>query len=70
MLVLSRKVQESVVVTETGGTEPLLTVTVLEFNHGRVRLGFEAHSGLLINRWEVWEKIVAGGLPERPAPVV
>jgi carbon storage regulator CsrA len=70
MLVLSRKVQEAVVATETGGTVPLLKVTVLEFKNGRVRLGFEAHSGILINRWEVWERIIAGGLPESPVPAV
>jgi len=70
MLVLSRKAQESIVVTEPGGTAPLLKITVLEFASGRVRLGFEAQTEIRINRWEVWERMLAGGLPEEPAPVV
>jgi carbon storage regulator CsrA len=66
MLVLSRKNLESIVVTEQGGREPKLKVTVLESRNGSVRLGFEAHTDVLIHRWEVWERILAGGLPERP----
>lgn len=70
MLVLSRKVQETVVVTESGGsTVPLLKVTVLEIKNGRVRLGFEADPGVLIHRREVWERIIAGVPLECPAPV-
>jgi carbon storage regulator len=66
MLVLSRKNQESIVVTEPGGREPMLKVTVLQSKSGSVRLGFEAQTEVLIHRWEVWERILAGGLTDRP----
>jgi carbon storage regulator CsrA len=63
MLVLSRKTQESIVVTEPGGREPMLKVTVLQSKTGSVRLGFEAPSNVLIHRLEVWEQILGGDLP-------
>jgi carbon storage regulator CsrA len=63
MLVLARKNQESVVVTEPGGCEPMLKVTVLQSKSGSVRLGFEAQTDVLIHRWEVWERILADGSP-------
>ncbi|HEX4591001.1 MAG TPA: carbon storage regulator [Gemmataceae bacterium] len=69
MLVLSRKLKESIVVSMPGGTEPVLKVTVVEFKSGQVRLGFEAHTDILINRSEVWERILASDLPESPVPV-
>ena len=59
MLVLSRKCQEAVVVGGSAGFEHMLTVTVLEISNGRVRLGFEAQTGVPVNRWEVWEQIRA-----------
>ena len=72
MLVLSRKTQESVVVGRPGALEPSLKVTVLEIKNDRVRLGFEADGGILIHRWEVWERIRASVQPESlgedPAP--
>ncbi len=61
MLVLSRKSLESVMVGGPGGLEPLLKVTVLEIRSDRVRLGFEAHAAIPVHRWEVWERIRAGG---------
>jgi carbon storage regulator CsrA len=70
VLVLSRKNQESIVVADVGGREPRLKVTVLESRNGSVRLGFEAHTDLLIHRWEVWERILAGGPTERPVVIV
>jgi carbon storage regulator len=60
MLIVSRKCQESVAVGESVGTNPLLTVTVLEITGGRVRLGFVAGRELLVHRWEVWERIRTG----------
>ncbi len=63
MLVLSRKHQESVVVGGSGVSEPLLKVTVLEIKNDRVRLGFEADAAIPVHRWEVWERIRAGGGP-------
>jgi len=61
MLVLSRKNQESVVVGSYNPLERLLKVTVLEINAGRVRLGFEVQDDVFVHRWEVWERICAGG---------
>lgn len=57
MLVLSRKPQESVVVGKADDAGGLLKVTVLEIKQGRVRLGFEVASDVLVHRWEVWERI-------------
>ena len=67
MLVLSRKSRESVVVGGSGVFERLLKVTVLEIKEGCVRLGFEADPDLPVHRWEVWERIRAGGLPDIPS---
>lgn len=66
MLVLSRKTQESVVVADPDGREPVLKVTVLEIDHGKVRLGFEAAKAVPIHRWEVWERIRTNGRPDSP----
>jgi len=59
MLVLTRKSKESVVVGGTGEFEPMLKVTVLEINGGKVSLGFEGDAGVPVNRLEVWERIRA-----------
>lgn len=75
MLVLTRKNQESVVVCNHNGQESLLTVTVLDINRGKVRLGFEAASNVPIHRSEVWERVRATGRAAEnikvavPAPV-
>ena len=42
MLVLTRKNRESVVVLKNEAGEPMLKITVLEIEGGRVKLGFEA----------------------------
>lgn len=68
MLVLSRKTQEAVVVGGCTGFESMLTVTVLEIEGGKVRLGFDVDRAVPVHRWEVWERIRSGGLPECPAP--
>jgi len=67
MLVLSRKSQESVVVGRSDSSDPMLTVTVLEINGGKVRLGFQGDSDVPVHRLEVWERIRAGDQPESPA---
>jgi len=68
MLVLTRKAQESVVVGGPDTFEPLVTVTVLEIEGGKVRLGFQADSAVAIHRWEVWQRIDARGRPASPPP--
>ena len=64
MLVLTRKSQESVVVGRPDSSEPMLTVTVLEINGGKVRLGFEGDSDVAIHRFEVWQRIRADSQPD------
>ena len=59
MLVLSRKCQEVVVVGGAAGAEPMLKITVVNIEDGRVRLGFEAADNVAIHRLEVWERIHA-----------
>ena len=64
MLVLTRKTQESVVVGSTDHSQRMLKVTVLEICGGKVKLGFEAPSDVLVHRWEIWERIHANGQSE------
>jgi carbon storage regulator CsrA len=59
MLILSRKIQEAVVISGTSGYEQVLKVTVLEVRGGHVKLGFEAGAEVPIHRAEVWERIRA-----------
>jgi carbon storage regulator CsrA len=67
MLVLTRKIQESVVAGGAPGFERLLRVTVLDISGGRVRLGFEADADLPVYRSELWEEMIAKrGPPEDP----
>jgi len=55
MLVLTRKILESVVVGD--GVERTLKVTVLDIRGGKVKLGFEAARGVSVHRGEVWQRI-------------
>jgi carbon storage regulator CsrA len=57
MLVLSRKMQESVVIGGCEAFDRILKVTVLEVSGGKVRLGFEVDSDIPVHRTEVWERI-------------
>ena len=52
MLVLSRKVGESIVLPECG-----VTVTVVAVQGDKVRLGFTAPSSVTIHREEIWQRI-------------
>ncbi len=57
MLVLTRKNQQAVVVGGSKGFERMLKVTVLQIEHGQVRLGFEIDPDVPVHRLEVWERI-------------
>jgi carbon storage regulator CsrA len=58
MLVLSRKSRESVVVgAKDANSQPMVTVTVIEIQGNKVRLGFEADTTIPIHRSEVLERI-------------
>ena len=70
MLILSRKSNESVVVSQQHGSQPMLTVTVLEINGNKVRLGFEADARVPIHRSEVWERIRNENQPDAPGYVL
>ena len=61
MLVLSRKDGESVVVGRSNGVEHVLKITVLKVHDKTVSLGFQAGDDFPVHRWEVWERIRAGG---------
>ena len=56
MLVLTRKNHESVVVGDVSCVDHALKVTVLDVKGSKVRLGFEAHTDVPIERWEVWQR--------------
>ena len=53
MLVLSRKVNETVII---GNNE--IKIKVVEVRGDKVRLGFEASTAIMINRGEVFDKIL------------
>ena len=55
MLVLSRKVGESIII----GPDKVV-VTILEFGHGKVRLGIEAPASIPVHRQEVWDRLHEG----------
>ena len=57
MLVLTRKIQESVIVGEDHGPQRMLKVTVLAIRGDRVKLGFEVDTAIKIRRSEVWQRI-------------
>ena len=57
MLVLSRKSQESVVVSGTDGVRRLLKVTVLGIQGTNVKLGFEIGPEIPVHRSELCERI-------------
>ncbi len=56
MLVLTRKVLESIVIGDN------VTIKVLEIKGGKVRLGIEAPDGVEVHRHEVWLRLH----PEQP----
>lgn len=63
MLVLTRRLRESVIVGGGASAHRELTVTVLEIHGDRVRLGIEAHHDVKVHRWEVWERIRQAPVP-------
>jgi carbon storage regulator len=67
MLVLTRKLKESVMVGRSDQFDHLLKVTVLDIQHGKVRLGFEAKADIPVHRLEVWDRICANPVPGNPA---
>jgi carbon storage regulator CsrA len=68
VLVVSRKNSETVVIGGSSGFERLIKVTVLEINGASVKLGFEVDKDIPVHRWEVYERINAGGRQANPKP--
>ena len=58
MLVLTRKVNETIVINDN------ITITVLEIKGGRVRLGIDAPTDVGVLRGELW---VPAGEPTDPS---
>jgi carbon storage regulator len=57
MLVLTRRIEESVVIGDSNAVDEMIKVTVLSVVGGRVQLGFESPADVPIHRWEVWQRI-------------
>ncbi len=74
MLVLTRKIEQAVVVGDAADVGRLLKITVLEIARGSVRLGFEVDASVPVHRWEVWQRIrdedPTEGSPETLASLV
>ena len=66
MLVLSRKIQESVVVGVSDGFQRILKVKVLEIRGEKVKLGFDVDPDVPVHRLEVWERIFGNGRLDSP----
>jgi carbon storage regulator len=61
MLVLTRKIQESVVVGGSDRFQRILTVKVLEIRGEKVKLGFDVDPDVPVHRQEVWDRINGNG---------
>jgi carbon storage regulator len=66
MLVLSRKIQESVVVGGADRFQRILKVKVLEIRGEKVKLGFDVDPDVPVHRLEVWERIFGDGRLDSP----
>ncbi len=69
MLVLTRKLQESVVVGGSDHFQRILKVKVLEIRGERVKLGFDIDPDVPVHRLEVWERIRATGTVRGPTAI-
>lgn len=69
MLLLSRKKREAVVIGAHSSLEHQVTVTVLEISGNHVKLGFEAHGEVPIQRMELWQRLHADDHSDQPADV-
>ncbi|MFN0197685.1 MAG: carbon storage regulator [Planctomycetaceae bacterium] len=68
MLVLTRKMLETIFIGGGNATSKTIKVTVLDIIGGKVRLGFEAAADIPILRGELWNQMHgndrSGGAPE------
>lgn len=73
MLVLSRKVNESIQITVPPSADSqAITVVLTEIRGDKVRIGFDADQSIMIHRDEIQDRIDSGVGFERPVkpPVV
>ena len=66
MLVLTRKIQESVVVGGADRFQRILKVKVLEIRGEKVKLGFDVDPDVPVHRLEVWERVFGNGQLDGP----
>jgi carbon storage regulator CsrA len=66
MLVLTRKIQESVVVGGADRFQRILKVKVLEIRGEKVKLGFDVDPDVPVHRLEVWERVFGTGRLDSP----
>ena len=66
MLVLTRKIQEPVVVRESDRFQRLWKVKVLDIQGKKVKLGFDIDPDVPIHRLEVWERVFGNGGLDSP----
>jgi carbon storage regulator CsrA len=69
MLVLTRRIEESVVVGGADRFQHILKVKVLEIRGEKVKLGFEVDPDVPVHRLEVWERISGRGNLTGPTPI-
>jgi carbon storage regulator len=67
MLVLTRKIQESVVVGGSDHFQRILKVKVLEIRGEKVKLGFDVDPDVPVHREEVWERVFGNGRSDSPS---
>ena len=66
MLVLTRKIQESVVVGGADRFQRILKVKVLEIRGEKVKLGFDVDPDVPGHRLEVWERVFGNDRLDSP----
>lgn len=68
MLVLSRKPDESIVISDDNGFGQVMKVTVLCVCGNRVKLGFDIADDVAVHRLEVWEQLHGSVQTDRSIP--
>ena len=58
MLVISRKVKQSIVIADCDGVSCFVKVTIAEIRGDYVRLAFEAEMDVPIHRFEAWQRLI------------
>jgi carbon storage regulator CsrA len=69
MLVLARKVHESILIGEDQSSPHAMKVTILEIEARRVKLGFVMADDVRVERWEVWQRLQEETTPDVDAPI-